>query len=115
MTTSGVFDVRSFYKLLSGPNIDEFPWECIWCAKMPKRVSFLWTSGQQLLMGYSPLIILLREVSPLLIGVACVGVMGKLWTISYFIVSWLMLFGVKFSSVWSPLGNAKDGYISSFC
>ena len=52
---------------------------------------------------------------PLLIGVACVGVMGKLWTISYFIVSWLKLFGVKFSSVWSPLGNAKDGYISSFC
>ena len=29
LTTSGVFDVRSFYKLLFGPNIDEFPWECI--------------------------------------------------------------------------------------
>ena len=46
LTTFGVFDVRSFYKLLSSPspNIDEFPWEGIWCAKVPKRVSFfLWT------------------------------------------------------------------------
>ena len=42
-TTSRVFDVCSFYKLLSSPNTDEFPWECIWCAKVPKRVSFfLW-------------------------------------------------------------------------
>ena len=46
MTTSGVFDVHSFYKLLFGPNTDEFPWECIWCAKVPKWVSFfLWTTA----------------------------------------------------------------------
>ena len=32
-----MFDVHSFYKLL---------WECIWCAKVPKQVSFfLWTAG----------------------------------------------------------------------
>ena len=29
LTTSGVFDVRSFYKLLSSPTIDALPWECI--------------------------------------------------------------------------------------
>ena len=46
LTTFGVFDVRSFYKLISGPNSDEFPWECIWCAKVPKRVSFIsWTTA----------------------------------------------------------------------
>ena len=39
-----VFDVRSFYKSLSSSNIDEFPWECILCGKVPKQVSFfLWT------------------------------------------------------------------------
>ena len=45
LITSGVFDVCFFYKLLSGPNTDEFPWECIWCAKVPKWVYFfLWTT-----------------------------------------------------------------------
>ena len=43
LTKKGVFDVRSFYKLLSGSNNEIFPWECIWCTKVPKRVSFfLW-------------------------------------------------------------------------
>ena len=40
LTTSGVFDLRSFYKLLSSPTTDAFPWECIWPTKVPKRVSF---------------------------------------------------------------------------
>ena len=47
LTTSRVFDVRSFYKLLSSPspNTNEFPWEGIWCAKVPKWGSFfLWTA-----------------------------------------------------------------------
>ena len=44
LTTSSVFDVRSFYNLLSSPTIDAYPWECIWRTKVPKRVSFfLWT------------------------------------------------------------------------
>ena len=43
---SGVFDVCSFYQLLSGPNNGVFPWECIWSAKVPKRVSFIsWTTA----------------------------------------------------------------------
>ena len=46
LTKFGVFDLHSFYKLLSSPNTDEFPWECIWCAKVPKWVSFfLWTAA----------------------------------------------------------------------
>ena len=35
-----MFEVRSYYKLLFGPYNEVFPWECIWCAKVPKRVSF---------------------------------------------------------------------------
>ena len=30
LTTFGVFDVRSFYKLLASPTTDAFPWEDIW-------------------------------------------------------------------------------------
>ncbi|KAK9993276.1 hypothetical protein SO802_022979 [Lithocarpus litseifolius] len=46
LNTSGVFDVRSFYKLLSSPTTNSFPWECIWRNKVPKRVSFfLWTAA----------------------------------------------------------------------
>ena len=42
-----MFDVRSYYKLLIGPRTNVFPWECIWCAKMPKWVSFsLWTAAR---------------------------------------------------------------------
>ena len=46
-TKKEVFDVRSYYKLLFGPYNEVFPWECIWCAKVPKRVSFfLWIAGR---------------------------------------------------------------------
>ena len=38
LTKTGLFDVRSYYKLLSGPLTEIFPWECIWCAKVPKSV-----------------------------------------------------------------------------
>ena len=47
LTETDVFDVRFYYKLLSGPLTDVFPWECIWWAKVPKRVSFfLWTAAR---------------------------------------------------------------------
>ena len=39
--------MRSYYKLLFGPLNEVFPWECIWCAKVPKRVSFFsWTAAR---------------------------------------------------------------------
>ena len=45
LNRSGVFDVRSFYiALLKAPYVS-FPWQSIWCVKVPKRVSFfLWTA-----------------------------------------------------------------------
>ena len=52
--------------------------------------------GQQLMMGYSPLITLLRKVSFWLIDVVCAAAMGNQWTTFFFIVSSLMPFGVKF-------------------
>ena len=46
-TKTGVFNVCSYYKLLPGPLTEVFPWKCIWCAKVPKRVSFfLWTAAR---------------------------------------------------------------------
>ena len=45
LNRSGVFDMRSFYiALLKAPSVS-FPWQSIWCVKVPKRVSFfLWTA-----------------------------------------------------------------------
>ena len=47
LSCSGIFDVRSFYNyLLKAPSIS-FPWQSIWCIKVPKRVSFfLWTAAR---------------------------------------------------------------------
>ena len=40
LTCSDVFYVHSFYNsLLEAPSIS-FPWQSIWCVKVPKRVSF---------------------------------------------------------------------------
>ena len=45
LNCSRVFDMRSFYSaLLKAPSVS-FPWQNIWCVKVPKRVSFfLWTT-----------------------------------------------------------------------
>ena len=47
LSCSGIFDVCSFYNyLLKAPSIS-FPWQSIWCIKVPKRVSFfLWTAAR---------------------------------------------------------------------
>ena len=47
LNCNGVFDVRSFYiALLKAPFVS-FPWQSIWCIKVPKRVSFfLWTAAR---------------------------------------------------------------------
>ena len=47
LTKKGVFDLHSYYKLLFGPLNEVFPQECIWCAKVLKRVSFVfWTAAR---------------------------------------------------------------------
>jgi hypothetical protein len=38
--TSGLFEVRSYYKVLSSPNVSAFPWKSIWKSKSPPRVAF---------------------------------------------------------------------------
>ena len=44
LTTSSFFAVCYFYKQLSSPTTNAFPWECIWHTKVPKQVYFfLWT------------------------------------------------------------------------
>ena len=47
LSCSGIFDVCSFYNyLLKDPSIS-FPWQSIWCIKVPKRVSFfLWIAAR---------------------------------------------------------------------
>ena len=49
--------MRFFYKLLSGPNTDEFPWERIWCENVPKQVSFfLWTAANDRILTIDNLV-----------------------------------------------------------
>jgi hypothetical protein len=36
----GLFEVKSFYKILSNSNAEVFPWKSIWRCKVPKRVAF---------------------------------------------------------------------------
>ena len=47
LNRSGIFDVHFFYNsLLKAPFVC-FPWQSIWCIKVPKRVSFfLWTAAR---------------------------------------------------------------------
>ena len=47
-----------------------------------------------------------------LIGVACAGVMRKLWIIFYSIVSLFMPCGVKFD-IWNPVGDDEDSSLPS--
>ena len=65
-------------------------------------------------MGYLPLIILLRGL-PLVNWCCMCRCDGE--TVDHLLLHCKLAhaYGVKFSSVWSPLGNAEDGYISFFC
>jgi hypothetical protein len=42
----GVFEVKLFYKALSNPATETFPWKSIWRTKVPSRVAFFgWSAG----------------------------------------------------------------------
>ena len=43
----GIFEVRSYYYVLIQPHPeDNFPWKCVWRAKVPPRVAFFtWTAA----------------------------------------------------------------------
>ena len=94
LTMSGVFDVRFFYKLLSSPTTDAFPWECIWRTEVPKRVSFfLWTTIND---GILTIYNLIKKGQSLVNRCYLCCCDGNQWTTFFFIVSSLTLYGVKF-------------------
>ena len=46
-TTSGLFEVRSFYRLLTSHNTTNFPWRSIWQSRVPQKVAvFIWLVAQ---------------------------------------------------------------------
>ena len=111
-----VFDVRSYYNLLL--------FRMVLPLSLPPRRVFgvqkylkgcLSFYGQQLGVEFLPLIIWFLDIYHWLIGVACVGVIRKLRTIFYYIVSLLMSCGVKFIfDIWDPVGDAEDSSLPSF-
>ena len=43
---SSIFQVRSYYQVLSNTAGVMFPWKCIWRSKVPPRVNFfIWTAA----------------------------------------------------------------------
>ena len=45
-TKSGLFEVRSFYGLLSGRGNAQFPWKNVWKPKIPSKVAFfMWLAA----------------------------------------------------------------------
>ena len=90
LTRSGVYDVCSYYNFLSDPPNASFPWKSIWCVKAPKRVYFsLCTTAWDRILTIDNLV---KGGLPLLIGVACVDVMGKLWTSLFAHALWSEVF-----------------------
>jgi hypothetical protein len=46
-TTSGLFEVRSYYRLLTSHNTTHFPWRSIWQSRVPHKVAFFtWLVAQ---------------------------------------------------------------------
>ena len=105
LTEKGVFDVRSFYKLLSGSYNEVFPWVCIWCAKVPKQVSFfLWTAARD---GILTVDILVKRYQ-FLVNKCCLCYCdGE--TVNHLLLHCKFSHAFcNFRGFWDPLGNAKD-------
>ncbi len=46
-TTSGLFEVRLFYRLLTSHNTTSFPWRSFWQSRVPHKVAvFIWLVAQ---------------------------------------------------------------------
>ena len=95
-SNKGVFEVRTFYRVLSSHGCLTFPWKGIWRTKAPPRVAFL--LGQQLEARFPPLTIFAVEAWLWLIDVGFASRMGNWWIISSFIVVWRMPCGMLFSA-----------------
>jgi hypothetical protein len=52
----GVFEVKSFYKVLSNPANEMFPWKSIWRTKVPSRVAFFgWNAALEKILTHDNL------------------------------------------------------------
>ena len=69
LTSSGYFNVRSYYNYIFGCLPASFPWKSIWSVKGPKRVLFFFMGSSS---RFLQSITLLRGDFPWLIGAACV-------------------------------------------
>ena len=79
---------------MSGPYNEVFSWECIWCAKVPKRVSFfLWTAVRDGILTIDNLWSAIFEV----FGIH--WVMPK--TVSSLLFAWRNWFGKHLSIIWN--------------
>ena len=84
----------------------------ILCAKVPKQMSFfLWIAVRGGILTVDNLV---KRGQSLLIGVACVIVMGNLWIIFYSPVSFLMLYGVKFLRCLGSSGQYRKQLVHFF-
>jgi hypothetical protein len=84
-TKSGMFEVRSYYQLLSASGTTEFPWKNIWRVKVPHKVAFftsLAAHGKNLTIDN-----LRRWQINVVDGVLCAKGAEKQGIISFFTVS----------------------------
>jgi hypothetical protein len=52
----GIFEVKSFYKILSNPTNKVFPWKSIWRCKVPLRVAFFgWNAALRKILTHDNL------------------------------------------------------------
>ena len=105
--SSGLFDIRSYYKALRDPSRVLFPCKSIWCGKAPRQVCFFIFYGQRLGIKFWLVIILFTGPILWLVG-ACVDVVGSWWTISFCTALWLEFCGV-FVFWWHWVGSLWAG------
>ena len=99
--------MRSYYKLLSGPYNEVFSWECIWCAKVPKRVSFfLWTAVRDGILTIDNLV----KRGQYLVNRCCLCFCDK-ETVDHLLLHckfFLMHYGVQFSRFLGFIGKCQS-------
>jgi hypothetical protein len=90
-STRGLFEVRSYYEVLSRKEGHSFLWKNIWCAKAPTRVAFfVWSAALEKILTHDNL----RKRNIVVIEWCCsVKRRGRLLIICYFTATPPMSFG----------------------
>ena len=106
-TKSGMFEVRSYYQLLSASSNTEFPWKNIWRVEAPHKVAFFTSLAAH---GKNLTIDNLRRWQIYVVdGVLCAKGAAKQGIISFFTVSMFGNCGRWFLFVWNSLDYATYG------